>query len=236
MCGRFTLILDPAALREDLDLGEATATTELAPRYNIAPTQPVAVVADAQKRAIGMFRWGLIPSWAKDPAIGNRLINARAETLQEKPSFRTAFNRRRCLILADGFYEWQRPAGKASRSQPYYFRLADGKPFAFAGLWDLWQSADGSEVPTCTIITTQANAQVGRIHDRMPVILTGERLWEWLDPRAKPADLQAQLRPYAADLMTTYAVSPAINSPAVDTAELIEPVSVQGRMDELDLK
>jgi putative SOS response-associated peptidase YedK len=232
MCGRFTLILDPVALREDLDLGEST--TELAPRYNIAPTQPVAVVADAQKRAIGMFRWGLIPSWAKDPSIGNRLINARAETLMEKPSFKTAFQRRRCLILADGFFEWHRPAGKAARPQPYYFRLADGKPFAFAGLWDLWMSPDGSEVPTCTIITCQANEQVGQFHDRMPVMLTGERLWKWLDPRATPVDLQAQLRPYPADLMSAYPVSPVINSPTVDSEECITPIRMQGRMDELD--
>ena len=224
MCGRFTLILDPVDLREDLDLGEIPP--DLPARYNIAPTQPVAVVRDAQARSIEFFRWGLIPSWAKDPSIGSRMINARSETLLEKPSFRTAFNRRRCLILADGFYEWYRPAAKSSRPQPYYFRLADGKPFAFAGLWDFWQSGDGSEVPSCTIITCAANERVGAIHDRMPVILDSAHLWDWLNPQAKAADLTAQLMPYPADRMTSYPVSSAINNPSLDSQECIAPVTL----------
>jgi putative SOS response-associated peptidase YedK len=222
MCGRFTLILDPVALREDLDLGNIPEG--MPPRYNVAPSQPVAVVRDGQARSVELYRWGLIPSWAKDPSIGNRLINARAETLQEKPSFRTAFTRRRCLILADGFFEWRRSTGKTVRSQPFYFRLADGKPFAFAGLWDLWTPPDGSELPTCTIITTQANARVGEVHDRMPVILDAAAMWDWLDPQARPAELTGLLQPYPAEKMSATPVSTIINSPTIDTPECIAPV------------
>jgi putative SOS response-associated peptidase YedK len=226
MCGRFTLILDPVALREDLDLGNIPEG--MPPRYNVAPSQPVAVVRDGQARAVELFRWGLIPSWAKDPSIGNRMINARAETLLEKPTFKAAFTRRRCLVLADGFFEWKHAAGKAARSQPYYFRLADGKPFAFAGLWDLWTPADGSELPTCTVITTQANARVGEVHDRMPVILDAATMWDWLDPQARPADLTGLLRPYPPEKMSTQPVSTMVNSPSVDTPECIAPVSLPG--------
>lgn len=226
MCGRFTLILDPASLREDLDLGEIPEN--LPPRYNVAPSQPVALVRDGATRAVEFFRWGLIPSWAKDPEIGNRMINARSETLLEKPSFKTAFIRRRCAILADGFYEWHRPGGKSARPQPYYFQLADQKPFAFAGLWDRWLSPDGSEVPTCTIITCQANERVGAFHDRMPVILDAEGMWDWLDPQAQQIALVAQLQPYPADKMTARPVSTRINSPALDTAECIAPFILPG--------
>ena len=223
MCGRFTLILDPADLRKELNLGEIPEG--LPPRYNVAPSQPVAVVRDAGARAVEFFQWGLIPSWAKDPSIGSRMINARSETLLEKPSYKTAFSRRRCLVLADGFYEWRHPAGKNARPQPYYFRLADGKPFAFAGLWDFWQSGDGSEVSSCTIITCPANERVGAYHDRMPVILDGGHLWPWLDPQAKPADLLAQLAPYPAERMAAYPVSNLINNPSNDSRECIVPLS-----------
>jgi putative SOS response-associated peptidase YedK len=223
MCGRFTLILDPAALREDLDLGPAPF--DLPPRYNVAPTQPVAVVRDGESRAVELYRWGLIPSWAKDPSIGSRMINARAETILEKPTFKAAFGRRRCLILADGFYEWDKLGGKAGRRQPYYFKLTDGKPFAFAGLWDLWTPPDGSELPTCTIITCAANERVGQIHERMPVMLDAEYMWTWLDPQARPADLLALLRPYPADKMTEYPVSSAVNSPSVDSPDCIAPAA-----------
>lgn len=225
MCGRFTLILDPGDLQDELGLGEMPP--DLAPRYNVAPTQPVAVVADPDTRAVELFRWGLIPSWAKDPAIGNRMINARSETLAEKPSFRTAFARRRCLIVADGFYEWQRSkeAGARKGSQPYYFRLADGKPFAFAGLWEAWRPAPEETLRSCTIITCAANELVGRIHERMPVILTGDALWGWMD-RAAPADrLQALLAPYPAGKMEAYPVSPLVNSPANDTPACVRPLS-----------
>jgi putative SOS response-associated peptidase YedK len=226
MCGRFTLILDPVALREDLDLGPAPF--DLLPRYNVAPTQPVAAVRDGESRTVELYRWGLIPSWAKDPSIGSRMINARSETILEKPTFKAAMTRRRCLILADGFFEWLRPGGKAGRSQPYYFKLADGKPFAFAGLWDLWTPPDGSELPTCTIITTAANERVGKIHERMPVILDAAAMWAWLDPSARPVDLLALLKPYPAEKMTDYPVSPALNSPNVDSPECILPLKKPG--------
>ena len=219
MCGRFTLILDPAAIQLDLNLGDVPP--DLHPRYNTAPTQPVAVVTDPVSRDVQMFRWGLIPAWAKDPSIGSRMINARSETLVEKPSFRTAFARRRCLILADGFYEWYRPAGEGARPQPYYFRLASGQPFGFAGLWDTWRPPAGEPISTCTIITCAANERVARIHDRMPVILDKTALWSWLDPSAALPDLQRMLLPYPAEAMTHYPVSRRINNPAYDAEDLI---------------
>jgi putative SOS response-associated peptidase YedK len=225
MCGRFTLILEPEAIQNELHLGDFPA--EFQPRYNIAPSQPIAVVTDPQKRNVQLFRWGLIPAWAKDPGIGNRLINARAETLAEKPAFRTALARRRCLILADGFYEWFRPDGKSkskSPAVPYLFRLASGKPFAFAGLWDTWHSPAGNTISTCTIITTSANEHVGQFHERMPVILDEQKLWDWLDPQTSPGDLANLLKPYPADRMASHPVSQLVNNPATDTRECITPL------------
>ncbi|MCL4561439.1 MAG: SOS response-associated peptidase [Chloroflexi bacterium] len=225
MCGRFTLILEPAALQEELGLGEVTA--EVQSRYNVAPTQPVAVVADPLSRKVELFRWGLIPSWAKDPSIGARMINARSETLREKPSFRTAFARRRCLILADGFYEWRRPADKsAGRSQPYYFQLASGKPFAFAGLWDTWRPAEGEPLQSCTIITCAANELMAPIHERMPVMLDAAHLWAWMDPQAKGDELQGLLQPYPAEQMALHPVSPRVSSPAYDGPECVRPIQL----------
>src|SRR5512146_1357088 len=151
MCGRYTITINPETVQQDL--GVVAMPDDYTPRYNVAPTQPVAVVADAASRKAEWMRWGLIPSWAKDPEIGSRLINARSETLTEKPSFKNAFNKRRCLVLADGFYEWKKGAGPGGRSQPYYFRREDGKPFAFAGLWEFWRSPEGEEIRSCTIIT-----------------------------------------------------------------------------------
>ncbi len=211
MCGRFTLIVDPVSLQEDLDLQEAPADLHLS--GNIAPTMPVAVVKDAENRKVEMFRWGLIPSWAKDPAIGSRLINARAETLHEKPAFRSPFARQRCLILADGFYEWKKQPG--GRPQPFHFKLETEKPFAFAGLWDIWQTPDGQKLPTCTIITCAANECVAPYHDRMPVIFDAGSMWGWLDYRQRIPELQSLLRPYPADQMIVQPASTAINRPPV---------------------
>ncbi|HEY9656670.1 MAG TPA: SOS response-associated peptidase, partial [Crinalium sp.] len=182
MCGRFSLTQSANALAETFQL---ETLPEWTPRYNVAPTQAVLAIAaaPAHSRQVRLFRWGLVPSWAKDLTIGAKLINARAETVAEKPSFRVAFKQRRCLILADGFYEWHRIDRKTK--QPYYFQLADRQPFAFAGLWERWQG-DDTVVETCTILTTQANELLQPIHDRMPVILAPEEYDRWLDPTATP--------------------------------------------------
>lgn len=219
MCGRFTITLDPADLQEELGLEDFPA--DFIPRYNVAPTQPVAVARDATKPAVEWMRWGLIPFWAKDPSIGVKMINARAETLQEKPSFREAFNRRRCLILADGFYEWQKAGGKGP-SIPYYFHLAKSKPFFFAGLWDTWKDGEGQPLNSCTIITCTANELVGTIHERMPVIFDVPKAWNWLKP-ASPIDLQQMLQPYPPNQMVGYIVSTRVNSAGVESPELVHP-------------
>jgi putative SOS response-associated peptidase YedK len=219
MCGRFTLILEPSELQEDLNLGSMPAG--LQPRYNVAPTQPIATVNDPATRAVELMRWGLIPSWAKDASIGSRLINARSETLVEKPSFRNAFAHRRCLVLADGFYEWFHPTGKTDKGQPYFFRLSEAEPFAFAGLWDLWRSPEGEAIQSCTIITCPANDLVGRYHERMPAILDASQIWRWMDPNAGLPALQTMLQPYPAEKMTAYPVSAKINNPAYDAPDCI---------------
>ncbi len=220
MCGRFTL---GVALDDLVDaFPDFKFPAEMAPRYNIAPAQHVAVVPNSGDRTVQFFRWGLIPSWAKDPEIGNRLINARAETLAEKPSFRAAYLRRRCLILADGFYEWQTVPGSKFKI-PLYVRLKSKKPFAFAGLWELWRP-DDTPILSCTIITTEPNALLAQIHNRMPVILPPEAYDVWLDPaEQKPAVLDGLLKPYPAELMTAYPVSRLVNSVDNDTPACIVP-------------
>ncbi len=221
MCGRFTLTIDTGGLQQAFP-GFAPPPGGLTPRYNIAPTQPVAVIANDGRSRVEYFVWGLIPSWARDPAIASRLINARAETLAEKPSFRAAYRRRRCLVLADGFYEWRRD-GKVKT--PVWIHLRSGEPFAFAGLWEVWHSPQGDEIPSCTIITTGPNDLVRPIHDRMPVILPRERYAEWLDPAERPAGALAPLlAPYPAESMAAHAVSTAVNNARSDSAEMIRPV------------
>lgn len=222
MCGRFTLTVDPAELREPFGLSEP-APAGLAPRYNIAPTQPVAVIPNTEPRRLELFKWGLIPSWAKDPKIGNTLINARGESVAEKPAFRAALKRRRCLILADGFYEWKREgAGRNARKTPMYLQFEGGRPFAFAGLWEVWTASDGSQVPTCTIITTTPNAVVKSIHDRMPVILPPEAYAEWLTPGEMPSEKAlAFLKPFEAAPMVARAVSTKVNNPAIDSPDVL---------------
>lgn len=226
MCGRFTLWVDPRQLTEVfpwLSLPEGAAAG-LQPRYNIAPTQPVAVVPNDGRRRLDFFVWGLIPSWAKDPGIGNRMINARAETLAEKPSFRTAYRRRRCLILADGFYEWAARPGQ-KRKTPMYLRMASGEPFAFAGLWERWHSPYGDEVLSCTIVTTTPNELIRPLQNRMPVILPEAAYDAWLDPSEQhPEALAGLLQPYPAEQMQAYEVSTAVNSPANDTLACVEPI------------
>ncbi len=225
MCGRFTLAVNPEQLQQQFGLAEPPPK-ELVPRYNIAPTQAVAVVPNAEERRLELFQWGLIPSWAKDPAIGNRMINARAETLAEKPAFRAALKRRRCLVVADGFYEWKKEDG---RKLPMHIHMADGQPFAFAGLWEVWQPPDGSVIKTCTIITTDANALVAPIHNRMPVILAPGDYDRWLDPRELPADQTLPLlRPFDARALRAVPVSPQVNNPANDSPECVAPLAQEG--------
>lgn len=218
MCGRFTLVSPFVAVAERF---RAAAPAGLRPRYNIAPGQDIlCVVADGARR-IEPMRWGLIPFWAKDPSIGNRLINARAETLAVKPSFRGAFAKRRCLIAADGFYEW-RQAGR--RKVPVYIFLKSREPFGFAGLYEVWKAPDGREIRTCTIITTGANDLVRPIHDRMPVIVPETLEDRWLDPAEKDRGLlESVLMPYPAEEMEAYEVTPAVNNAAHDGPDCILP-------------
>jgi putative SOS response-associated peptidase YedK len=223
MCGRFTITLEPVELQEAFP--DIIFPSEMKPRYNVAPNQPVLVIANNASLRAEYFTWGLVPSWAKDPAIGSRLINARSETLAEKPSFRSAFKYRRCLILADGFFEWQvRPGGKSR--QPHYIRLKSRQPFCFAGLWEHWQSPDGSEIKSTTIITTEPNNLIAAIHNRMPVILKPESFPAWLDPAPQSSEkLNGLLVPYPAEEMQAYPVQPVVNSPANDRVECIQPLS-----------
>jgi putative SOS response-associated peptidase YedK len=221
MCGRFTLTVDPADLQLLLDLIDVPA--QLRPRYNIAPTQPVAVVTSPAERKVEIFQWGLIPSWSKDPSVASRLINARAETVHEKPAFRAPFARKRCLILADGFYEWKM---LENGKQPYYIRLTGGAPFAFAGLWDHWTSPEGDERRTCAIITCAPNELMSPLHNRMPVIFDKTTMWDWLEPAAPALALKAMLAPYDAGAMAAYPVSHAVNRPAHDSPECLLPEKI----------
>lgn len=224
MCGRFTLTADPNDLREAFPW--LNIPQDPAPRYNVAPTQPVAVIPNDGKNTLDYYLWGLVPFWTKDPSMGNRMINARSETLLEKPTFKSAFKRKRCLIPATGFYEWKVVEGQKSKT-PMYIQLKTGKPFAFAGLWDRWESKDGSSILSCTIITTSPNELVGQIHNRMPVILAPETYSLWLEPGEPPVDqLNSLLKPYPADEMQAYEVSRLVNKPEVDLPSLIQPMNI----------
>jgi putative SOS response-associated peptidase YedK len=222
MCGRFTLYAKGEILAAEFGV---PAPGEASPRYNIAPSQDVAAVRASPvggAREMARLRWGLVPSWAKDPAIGNRLINARSETVREKPSFRNAFRRRRCLIPASGFYEWRRnERGK----QPFYVRMRDGRVFAFAGVWDRWESPEGGVIESCAILTTGANAVLAPIHDRMPVILERAQYERWLDPSLPDTDsLAPLLSPFPPEGMTAWPVSPRVNAPSNDDEECVAPL------------
>jgi putative SOS response-associated peptidase YedK len=217
MCGRFTIFTDPERLAERFQASVPGAG--LQPRYNAAPTQLLPVILNDGPRAIQLLQWGLIPFWAKDPSIGSRMINARAETLSEKPAFRAAFKKRRCLVLANGFYEWRKtPGGK----QPMHITLASGEPFAFAGLWETWDAPDGSLLRTFTIVTGEPNELVASIHNRMPAILLPEHEAIWLDNAAEPGIWQDILRPYPAERMAAYPVSRRVNYVGNDDAGLVE--------------
>lgn len=222
MCGRFTLTVDPAELQDAFP--EYIFPAQYSQRFNIAPSQPVLVIPNDGTGKADFYVWGLIPSWAKDPSIGNRMINARAETLAEKPSFRGALKYRRCLIPADGFFEWQVQVGSKSKI-PHHIRMKSAQPFAFAGLWEDWHAPDGSNIKSCTIITTQPNDLMTPIHNRMPVILPRNAYAQWLAPAPGQAeDLLPLLVSYPADEMVAYPVSTLVNSPANDRPEVLQPV------------
>jgi putative SOS response-associated peptidase YedK len=228
MCGRFTLISSAEAISKSF---EVSVGSDLIPSYNIAPSQSVYAVVqmpEIVKREIHRIRWGLIPSWAKDPAIGYKLINARSETASEKSSFRYAFKHRRCLIPTNGFYEWQRVEGSKTKKQPYFFGLKDENIFAFAGLWERWESSEGDEIETCTILTTEANETISPIHDRMPVILNTQDYNLWLDPSFTRSDrLNTLLKPYPAEAMTAHPVSTKVNSPKNNSPECKQPIDLK---------
>jgi putative SOS response-associated peptidase YedK len=224
MCGRYSQRQSADVIAKAFEVDNVPA---LEPRYNIAPTQSVPTVLQpsvSQAWQFKMLYWGLIPKWAKDSKIGAKLINARAETVAEKPSFRSAFRKRRCLVLADGFYEWQQQENKKQK-QPYYFRLNDGQPFAFAGLWEQWEDVSGEAIDSCTLLTTDANELMRPVHNRMPVILNPKDYERWLDPEVKePEQLQPLLRPYSTQEMLAYPVSTAVNKPSNDNAECIKSI------------
>ncbi len=220
MCGRYTLT-DPGDLLEELEV--ESPIRELVPRYNIAPTQdaPVVRIGDAGERELAHLRWGLIPSWAKEAAIGNRMINARSETVAEKPSFRTALRRRRCGVLADGFYEWRKTGGA---KQPYHIHLTDRRPFVMAGLWERWTRGP-QPIESFTIITTQANDKVSEVHGRMPVILDPQHYPLWFDPQVEDSGrLAAVLEPYDDAAMELTPVSRLVNKPTNDVPECVAPI------------
>ena len=221
MCGRFTITLKPSFWQKEFDLNSMPSQWE--PRYNVAPTQSVPVITNAENRNVELMRWGLIPFWAKDESIGNRLINARSETLKEKLSFRDAFRHRRCLILADGFYEWQHPSRYGTPKVPFYFKLKDDKPFAFAGLWESWLAPNKQEVHSCAIITCSPNELIARIHNRMPVLFDSRNCWAWLED-VNLTKLKFLLTPFPADKMKTHPVGRWINNPRVDSPECIFPL------------
>ena len=242
MCGRYAAAKDPAALAEEFEVASAP-DEELQPDYNVAPTKKVYLVVDkptddGPQRALVVGRWGLVPSWAKDPSIGSRMINARAETVAEKPAFRRAFAKRRCLVPADGYYEWYQPTspdaptGRSGRplKQPFFIHPADGSSLAMAGLYEWWRDPTRSDDDpaawrlTCTVITTEASDAVGRIHDRMPMTIPRADWATWLDPAHGPQDAARLLVPAAAEALTAYPVATLVNSVRNNGPELIAPL------------
>jgi putative SOS response-associated peptidase YedK len=201
---------------------------EEGPRYNIAPTQMIAIIrlnAQTGRRELSTVKWGLIPYWTKDSSIGHKLINARCESVHEKPAFRTAFKFRRCLVPTDGYYDWKK-AGKSR--QPYLFRMADGSPYAFAGLWEKWKSPEGEITESCTIITTPANELVAPVHDRMPAIVKPEEYDTWLDPSMKdPEVLLKLLTPFPSELMVGTPVSSKANKATYEGPDCVEPITIE---------
>ena len=226
MCGRYTLV-NLAQLTDLFPWITEPPPEQAVPRYNIAPSQPILAVANDKPDHYDHFLWGLIPSWAKDPKIGQQLCNARAETIAEKNSFKNAYRRRRCLIPASGFYEWKLNADGKTK-QPMYIRRRDDRPFSLAGLWETWQDDAGNEIRSATIITTRPNELMATMHDRMPVILQEKDQQRWLDRAEHQAgDFDDLLVPYPQELMEAYPVSKQVNSPRNEGPDLIKPIDVQ---------
>lgn len=220
MCGRYSVTTAPEAMRR---LFRYRELPNFPPRYNVAPTQPIAVVCFIDgERHFALMRWGLLPSWVKDPANFSLLINARGETAAEKPAFRAAMKRRRCLIPADGFYEWQRDG---ARKRPFYIRQKSQQPFAFAGLWETWTGPNGEELDTAAIVTIGANATLKPIHDRMPVIVPPDAFDLWLDPNADARLVQTLIAPAPDNMLEAYEISTAVNRTANDGPQLLLPVA-----------
>lgn len=221
MCGRYAFFSPAEAVRRTFMLDDVP---ELEPRYNVAPTQDVACARAGEEgaRAFAMLHWGLVPKWAKERAVGNRMINARSETLAEKPSFREAFRRRRCLVLADGWYEWQVAAGG---KQPWFIRRGDARPFAFAGLWERWKDpANGAPLESCTIVTTDAAESIRKIHERMPVVLAESDWDRWLDAAFSDTEKLAELLvPFDPKALEAWPVGREVNAPRNQGPALIEP-------------
>ena len=219
MCGRYAVTTAPEAMRA---LFRYLEQPNFPPRYNVAPTQPVAIVRMVEgRREFALVRWGLIPAWVKDPRGFSLLINARGESALDKPAFRNAMKRRRCLFPADGFYEWKRDG---DRKQPYFVRLKSGQPMAFAGLWETWSGPNGEELETAAIVTTTASRSIAHIHDRMPVIVAPEAFDFWLDPNVDASTAAAVIAPAPDAALEAYEVSSAVNRTANDLPELLEPL------------
>lgn len=215
MCGRFVLCSPVADIEIEFHIDNTAFTHD--PSYNIAPTQNIVIIKKNGIKALTNCRWGFLPSWVKDPDAGNQMINARSETVAEKPSFRKAFKNQRCLIVADGFYEWMK---EGKKKVPVFIRLKSRKPFGLAGLYNLWTSPEGEETCTCTIITTEANEVLSSIHHRMPVILPRYRHDPWLDPKNQDTEkLLSLLQPYESGEMEFYTVSSKVNSPSFNEKE-----------------
>lgn len=239
MCGRYVATTPPSLLAErfgaDEVVDEDEAGEAASARWNVAPTTKVWALATSRSsgtRRLGPFRWGLVPNWAKDPSVGNRMINARVEKLRTGAAYKRALQRRRCIVPADAFYEWRRGPSGRGRSQPFLIRRRDGEPMAFAGLWDLWRPPDDPEahpLRSCTIITTEANELVGRVHDRMPVMLSRARWEGWLDPGNEDLDVVSGLLvPTAAEELEMFPVGPEVNDVRNDSPELALPLEGHG--------
>ncbi len=228
MCGRFVLNASAEQLQLLFEVGDVP---QIEPRYNIAPTQPVAIVrmTESGKREFAHVLWGLIPSWAKDPSIANKLINARSEGVTEKPSFRNAFKRRRCLVPASGFYEWKK---NGSSKEPWFITMESGDPFAIAGLWEIWNAPDGGQLETCTLLTTEPNELAAKLHNRMPVIIARDDYALWLgsgkeDHKEYLAEVHHLMRPFPAEEMTAWPVGSKVGNPRNEGAELMKSTKVQ---------